>query len=161
MVETSITGVNAFGRILVKLPIRTQNTKGDRKIDARGTSGNTIRKGMAISYSKNRGIIWRRSEREKTIGAAKKSSQLQVLRETELFLGRILGLSGVSGEDTIEEMKVPPNEVRWVSVSVPGNGQKQETAAPIVPVASAPQQGCQALERVYPLEEGRGCSAVS
>ena len=67
MVETSITGVNAFGRILVELPIRTQNTKGDRKIDARGTTGNTMGTGTAISYSKNRGIIWRRSECGKAI----------------------------------------------------------------------------------------------
>ena len=78
-------GVNAFGRTLVKLPIRTQNTKGDRRVDARGETGNTIRTGTAINYSKRRGLIWRRSEREVPIGMAKKSSQLQVLRETEPF----------------------------------------------------------------------------
>ena len=50
---------------------------------------------------------------------------------------------------TVEEVKVPPYEVRWVSISVLGEGQRQETAAHIVPVAPAPQLGC-------PLKEGRG-----
>ena len=91
MVETSRAGVKVFERTLVELPSRTQNTKSNRKIDARGTTGNTVGTGMAINYSKNRGIIWRRSEREKPFGVTKKSSRLQVLRETEPFLVRILG----------------------------------------------------------------------
>ena len=57
---------------------------------------------------------------------------------------------------TVEEVKVPPYEVRWVSISVPGEEQRQETAAHIVPVAPAPQLGCQVLEGVYPLKKGRG-----
>ena len=43
---------------------------------------------------------------------------------------------------TVEEVKIPPYEVRWVSVSVPGEGQNQETAAHIVPVDPAAQLGC-------------------
>ena len=57
---------------------------------------------------------------------------------------------------TVEEVKIPPYEVRWVAVSVLGEGQNQETAAHIVPVDPAPQLGCQVLEGVYPLKEGRG-----
>ena len=54
MVETFRTGVNVIGTILVELPIRIQNTKVDRKIDARDTIGNTIGTGTAINYNKNR-----------------------------------------------------------------------------------------------------------
>ena len=101
--------------------------------------------GTAVNYSKKRGLIWRRSKREEPIGTAKKSSQLQILGETEPFRVSRLGLSGVSGVDTIEEVKVPPYEIRWVSISVPREGQRQETAARIIPVASAPQLRCQVL----------------
>ena len=84
-------GVNAFGRSLVRLPIRIQNTTSDQKIDARGTTGNTIGTGGAINYKENRKIIWRKSECEKPFGGNQRSSWLQVLRETKLFLVRILG----------------------------------------------------------------------
>ena len=84
-------GVNAFGRSLARLPIRTQNTKGDQKIDARGTTGSKIGTGAEINYKKNRRIIWRKSECEKPFGGTKRSSWLQALRETEPFLVRILG----------------------------------------------------------------------
>ena len=35
-------------------------------------------------------------------------------------------------------------------------GQERETAAHIVPVTPAPQLGCQVLEGLYPLREGKG-----
>ena len=61
---------------------------------------------------------------------------------------------GETRVDTLEEVKISPYQVRWVSVRCVG--QNQETAAHIVPVAPAPQLGCQVLEGVYPLKEGRG-----
>ena len=72
-------GVNAFVRSLARLPIRTQNTKGDQKIDARGTTGNTIGTGTAINYKKNRRISWGRFELEKPNGTAKRSSPLSCI----------------------------------------------------------------------------------
>ena len=56
---------------------------------------------------------------------------------------------------TVEEVKIPSYAVRWVAVSVPEEGQSQETAAHIVPVDPAPQLGCRVLEGIYPLKEGR------
>ena len=59
-----------------------------------------------------------------------------------------------TGVDTLEEVKIAPYKVRWVSVRV--KGQEQETSAHIAPVAPAPQLGFQVLEGVYPLKEGKG-----
>ena len=92
-------GVNDFGRTPIRLPIRIQTTKGNRRVDAMLDTGNTIRTGAAMNaaYCQKIGLAWRRYKRKEPVGTAKRSSQLQVLGETEPFQIHILGLSGASG----------------------------------------------------------------
>ena len=218
-------GITVFGKTPVRLPLRVQTTKGDRRVDAMCDTGNTVSTGAAINaeFCRKIGLTWRRYKQREPIGPAKKSSKLHVLGVTDPFHVKGIGFSGVmtvtaqviedlsqelnlgarwlqqnylslhfsrqgtriekklggtvplvaameTGEDpeeledlenlgetrvdTLEEVKIPPYQVRWVPIQV--KGQERETAAHIVPVAPATQLGLQVLEGVYPLREGKG-----
>ena len=61
-----------------------------------------------------------------------------IIETGEVLAGNLEDLEEVAVY-TVEEMKVPPYELKGVLISAPREGQKRETAAHIVPVASAPQ----------------------
>ena len=91
------TGINVFGKTPVRLPLKIQTTRGDRRVDAMCDTGNTIRTGAAINadYCKKIGLTWRKYKQKEPIGTAKRSSKLNVLGETTPFKVKILGLSGL------------------------------------------------------------------
>ena len=100
----SIMDVNDVGKTPVRLPVRIQTARGNKRVDAMLDTGNTIRTGAAMNaaYCQKIGLAWRRYKRKEPVGTAKKSSQLQVLGETEPFQIHIVGLAGTSGVHMVE-----------------------------------------------------------
>ena len=96
--------VNDVGKTPVRLPVRIQTARGNKRVDAMLDTGNTIRTGAAMNaaYCQKIGLAWRRYKRKEPVGTAKKSSQLQVLGETEPFQIHIVGLAGTSGVHMVE-----------------------------------------------------------
>ena len=161
-------GMNSFGKTPVRLPLKIQTTKGDRRVEAMCDTGNTVRTEAAINaeFCWKIGLKWRRYKQQEPIGTAKKSSKLHVLGETDPFHIQVIGLSGVMTvtaqviEDLSQELNLGARWLQQNDLSLHFSRQGTRIAKKLggtVPLVAAKETGENPgeLEDLENLEETR------